>query len=297
EMLEPVVIVDKKKNPLALIGDNDAVIFFNFREDRARQIAKAFTENEFEGFQREKRPQNLMFVTMTEYEAGLPAAVAFPPQHIKNPFGAIVSGSGLKQLRIAESEKYAHVTYFFNGGEEKVYPGEDRILVPSPKVRTYDEKPEMSAYEVAKKLVAEIEKKKYDFCMVNFANPDMVGHTGNLEATVKAVEATDACVGMVVEANRKIGGITAITADHGNAEIVKDYLTKTIDKEHSTSPVPFILVDESRKKERTPEETEILKRQVNVIGIFADVAPTLLEVIGLPSDPDMTGRSLLQDLT
>ncbi len=296
EMLEPVVITDKKKNPLACVNDNDAIIFFNFREDRARQLAKSFVEKSFDEFPREKKPSNLFFVTMTEYEADLPTIVAFPPEHIKHPFGAIVSDNTLKQLRIAESEKYAHVTYFFNGGEEEVYPGEDRILVPSPKVRTYDEKPEMSAYEVTKKLVAEIEKNTYDFCMVNFANPDMVGHTGNLEATIKAIEVTDECVGKVVEANRKVGGITAITADHGNAEIVKDYLTKATDKEHSTSPVPFILVDESRKKSRSPEELEILKRQVNVIGILADVAPTLLETIGLKAHPDMTGRSLLKDL-
>ncbi len=296
EMLEPVIIVDKKDAPLALIQDNDAVIFFNFREDRARQIAQSFVVEKFEGFQREKRLSNLEFVTMTELEEGLKATVAFPPQHIKEPFGSIIAGEGLKQLRIAETEKYAHVTYFFNGGQEEIYKGEDRILVSSPKVRTYDEKPEMSAYEVAKKLVDEIVKKKYDFCVVNFANPDMVAHTGNLEATVKAIEATDECVGKIIEAQRKVGGITAITADHGNAEGVVDIITKAVDKEHSTNPVPFMLIDEEQRRDRQPEEIELIKKNVNPIGILADVAPTLLERIGLPASKNMTGRSLLRDL-
>jgi len=297
EMLEPVVLTDRKGNPVATIDDNDAVIFFNFRPDRARQIAKSFVEKKFENFAREKVPTNLCFVTMTEYEAGMPVSgVAFQPENIQHPFGWIVSQSGLKQLRIAETEKYAHVTYFFNGGSEDVYKGEDRILVPSPKVRTYDEKPEMSAEEVADKLVEQIKKKKYDFCMVNFANPDMVAHTGNLKATIKAIEVTDACVGKIVEANKKVGGVTAITADHGNAECVIDYVTKKMDKEHSTTVVPFIIVDEQLRKERTPEEKQLLKVQFNPIGILADVAPTLLEIIGEKPAVEMTGRSLLRDL-
>ncbi len=297
EMFEPVCIVDKKKNPLALIQDNDAMIFSNFREDRARQLARAIgVGDSFDGFKREKRPGNIFFTTMTEYEEGLPSHVAFPPQHIKKPFGAILAEQGMKQLRIAESEKYAHVTYFFNGGEEKTYPGEDRILIPSPKVKTYDLKPEMSAYEVADKLVDAIKKKKYDFCLVNFANPDMVGHTGNLEATIKAVEVVDECVGKVVEANKKAGGITMITADHGNAEGLIDMVTGRVDKEHSTTPVPFYFIDESRRKDRLPEEVEILKHEVNVIGILADVAPTMLDLIKLKASPEMTGRSLLNDL-
>ena len=186
---------------------------------------------------------------MTEYEAGMPvSAVAFPPEHIKHPFGLLVSQKKMKQLRIAETEKYAHVTYFFNGGQEEIYENEDRVLVPSPRVKTYDLKPEMSAVEVAQKLVAEIKKKKYDFCLVNFANADMVGHTGNLDATIKGVETVDACVGQVVEANRSIGGITAITADHGNAEIIVDPLNGGMNKEHSTSAIPFMLIDESQKE-------------------------------------------------
>lgn len=296
EMLEPVVMVDKKNQPVALIGDNDALIFFNFREDRARQLASSFARSDFKDFQREKIPQNLLFVTMTEYEEGLGAEVAFLPEHIKRPFGSIIAEHNLKQLRIAETEKYAHVTYFFNGGSEELYPNEDRVLVPSPKVKTYDLKPEMSAREITQKLLEVIPQKKYDFIMMNFANPDMVGHTGNLEATVVGVQTVDECIGKIVEAQRAIGGITAITADHGNAEIVVDMMTGKIDKEHSTSPVPFFLVDEEQKKDRTPEECELLKRNVNPIGILADVAPTLLELMQLPAVPEMTGRSLLHDL-
>lgn len=296
EMLEPVVITDSKNTPLATIDDNDAVIFFNFREDRARQIAQSFVAEEFEGFKKEKTPKNLCFVTMTELEADLPATIAFPPQHIQEPFGSIVSGNKLKQLRIAETEKYAHVTYFFNGGQEEIYPGEDRLLVPSPKVRTYDEQPEMSAFGITEKLVDAILKKKYNFSLINFANPDMVGHTGNLAATVKGIEAVDTCIGKIIEAQRKVGGITAITADHGNAEIIVDLITKEIEKEHSTSPVPFMLIDESQKKERSEDEIEMLKRNANPIGLLADVAPTLLEIMDLPISKDMTGRSLLRDL-
>ena len=297
EMLEPVVLTDRKGNPLATVGDNDAVIFFNFRPDRARQIAKSFVDKDFTQFDRSTVPKNLCFVTMTEYEANMPVSgVAFQPENIKHPFGWLVSQAGLKQLRIAETEKYAHVTYFFNGGSEAVYEGEDRILIQSPKVKTYDMKPEMSAPEVADKLVEQIKKKKYDFCLVNFANPDMVGHTGNMQATITAVETTDTCIGKIVEANRSVGGVTAITADHGNAEGVIDYVTKKTDKEHSTTVVPFIVVDEEQRKERTPDELAMMKIQFNPIGILADVAPTLLEVIDLKPAEEMTGRSLLHDL-
>lgn len=296
EMFEPTILTDRKDKPLSLVQDNDAIIFFNYREDRARQLAQSFVMKDFDGFPREKTPSNLFFATMTEYEADLPAQVAFPPQHIKHPFGSLLAKAGKKQLRIAETEKYAHVTYFFNGGREEIYENEDRILVPSPRVRTYDEKPEMSAYEVTKKLVAEIGKKKYDFCLVNFANPDMVAHTGSVEATIKAIEATDECVGMVVNANRKVGGITLITADHGNAESLLDPLSQGIDKEHSTSAVPFFLVDEGARRDRTPEELLVLKVQINPNGILADVAPTMLELAGIAPDPDMTGRSILKDL-
>lgn len=297
ELFEPAVITDRRGVPLSLIGDNDAVIFFNYREDRARQLANAFVEETFDGFERKIQPKNLFFATMTEYEAGMPvSAVAFPPQYIKHPFGWLLAQKKMKQLRIAETEKYAHVTYFFNGGQEEIYANEDRLLVPSPRVKTYDEKPEMSAREVTKRLCDEIAKKKYDFCLVNFANADMVGHTGILEATVTAIKTVDECVGAVVEANRNVGGITAITADHGNAENKVDPLKKTPVKEHSTSAVPFILVDEDMKRDRAPEEVEALKSQINPIGILADVAPTLLERIGLTPDSEMTGRSLLKDL-
>ncbi|MDP2630938.1 MAG: 2,3-bisphosphoglycerate-independent phosphoglycerate mutase [Candidatus Uhrbacteria bacterium] len=297
EMLEPVALTDRKGAPLATVSDNDAVIFFNFRPDRARQIAKSFVDKDFTQFDRATLPKNLCFVTMTEYEAGMPVSgVVFQSENIKHPFGWLVAQAGLKQLRIAETEKYAHVTYFFNGGSEAIYEGEDRILIQSPKVKTYDMKPEMSAPEVADKLVEQIKKKKYDFCLVNFANPDMVGHTGNMQATITAIETTDTCIGKIVEANRKVGGVTAITADHGNAEGVVDYVTKKTDKEHSTTVVPFIVVDEEQRKDRTPEELAMIKIQFNPIGILADVAPTLLEVIDLEPAEEMTGRSLLHDL-
>ncbi len=296
EMLEPVCIVDKKGAPVAIVKDNDAVIFFNFRPDRARQIAQSIAVEDFKEFERGPRLANLCFVTMTEYEAGLPADVAFAPEHIKVPFGKVIADKGMKQLRIAETEKYAHVTYFFNGGEETQYNGEDRTLVPSPRVKTYDLKPEMSAYEVADKLVAAIESKKYDFCLVNFANCDMVGHTGNLEATIKGIEAVDECVGKVVAANFAVGGVTLITADHGNAEGVVDPMTGAVDKEHSTSVVPLMLIDESRRREKAPEEVEMLMMQINEIGILADVAPTMCTLLGITPPPEMTGRDLLNDL-
>ncbi len=296
EMLEPLVITDRKGVPTATVNDNDAVIFWNFREDRARQLAQAIGEKKFNDFTREKTPSNIFFVTMTEYEEGSSAMPAFPPQHIQHPFGWLVAQKKMRQLRIAETEKYAHVTYFFNGGREEVYANEDRLLVPSPRIATYDLQPEMSAPEVAKKLVAEIKKKKYDFCLVNFANPDMVAHTGSLSATMKGIETVDECLGEIVEANRRVGGITVITADHGNAEIVVDPLTKGVDKEHSTSPVPLMLIDESRKKTKTSDEVHALKLAINPIGILADVAPTLCELISIEPHSDMTGRSLLNDL-
>ncbi len=296
EMCEPICIVDRKNNPIGVIGENDAIIFTNYREDRARQLTKYLVLKDPEGFTREYLPANLQCTTMIEYEAELPTNVAFPPQHIQTPFGELLADAGLKQLRIAESEKYAHVTYFFNGGEEKIYAGEDRILVPSPKCRTYDEKPEMSAKEIAKKLCEAVRAKKYDFCLINFANPDMVAHTGNLQATIKAVETVDECIGEILKAQREVNGITAITADHGNAEMVIDILSGALDKEHSTTPVPFMLIDEKRKKERTPEELLLLKKNVIPIGILADVAPTLCELMELTPAPEMTGRSLLNDL-
>ena len=223
---------------------------------------------------------DLDYVCFTQYDETMPnVKIAFKPETLKNTFGEYISQKGLTQLRIAETEKYAHVTFFFNGGEEKQYPGEDRILVPSPKVETYDLKPEMSAYEVTDKVLEAINSKKYDCIILNYANPDMVGHTGNLEAAVKAVEAIDECVGKVVEAIRKNDGVMLITADHGNCEQMLDYKTGEPHTAHTTNPVPLILVgkDDAKLKE----------------GKLADLAPTMLELMGLEKPEEMTGESII----
>lgn len=295
EQLAPTVIVDKKNNPLATIKEHDAVIFWNYRPDRARQLTQAFVIDDFSGFQREKIT-DLKFVTMMEYEAGLPVDVAFPPQIIKEPVGKIVSDAGMKQLRLAETEKYAHVTYFFNGGVEEPFKNEERVLIPSPNVSTYDLKPEMSAPEIAQRAVKEIKGGAYDFILINFANADMVGHTGILEAAIKGVEAVDAAVGKVAQAAIDAGGVVVITADHGNAEQKLDPLKGTMVKEHTTSVVPVIVVDPSRARELDEASFETLRVQINPVGILADVGPTVLALLGLQPSPEMTGRSLLNDL-
>ena len=257
----------------------DSVIFFNFRPDRARELTHAFTDDVFEGFPRDEalRP---VYATMTQYEAGLNVRIAYPPQTLAQTMGEIIEARGLTQLRIAETEKYAHVTFFFNGGLEMPYSREDRILVPSPKVATYDLQPEMSALIVTDKVVAAIESGKYDFIILNYANGDMVGHTGVMAAAVKAVETVDTCVGRCVAAVQKMGGAVAITADHGNAEQMLDRTTGQPFTQHTTNPVPFILVSEPRHKLHE--------------GKLADIAPTLLTLAGITPPPEMTGRSLLE---
>ena len=256
----------------------DCVIFYNFRPDRARELTHAFTDEAFSGFTRDEglRP---VFVTMTQYEVGLNVRVAYPPQKLTKTLGEIIEAHGLTQLRIAETEKYAHVTFFFNGGLEKPYDHEDRILVPSPKVATYDLQPEMSAVEVTDKVVAAIESGKYDFIILNYANGDMVGHTGVMAAAVKAVETVDTCVGRCVAAVKKAGGAVAITADHGNAEQMRDRITGQPFTQHTTNPVPFVVVS---------ERVTALRE-----GRLSDIAPTLLELAGIAPPSEMTGRSLL----
>ena len=271
EFVEPVVCDSE-----GTIGDNDSVIFFNFRPDRAREITRAIVDPEFDGFQREFFPTT--YVCNTEYDASMPnVLVAWPRVAVKNGLGEYLSSMGMTQLRIAETEKYAHVTFFFNGGVEKQYPGEDRVLVPSPKVATYDLQPEMSAFEVCDKCVERIESGAYDVIILNFANCDMVGHTGVLEAAVKAVETVDTCVGKVVEATLKMGGIAMITADHGNAEDMKQEDGSPMTA-HTTNPVPFILCGAGSEL-RT--------------GRLADIAPTILDVLGLACPPEMDGRTLI----
>ena len=278
EFVEPTVIHNSDK-PITQIEDKDSVIFFNFRPDRAREITRTLVDKNFNEFETKKL--NLHFVCFTQYDETMPNVyVAFKPTELKNTFGEYISNHGLKQLRIAETEKYAHVTFFFNGGNEKQYEGEDRILVPSPKVETYDMKPEMSAYEVTEKVVEQIENQKYDCIILNFANPDMVGHTGNLEAAVKAIETIDECVGKIIETINKVGGVTLITADHGNAEQMIDLKTGEPHTAHTTNPVPLILVgmDDVKLKE----------------GKLADLAPTMLDIMGLEKPEEMTGNTLIE---
>ena len=263
------------------IQANDSVIFFNFRPDRAREITRTFVDPDFSGFERRNGFFPLTYVCMTQYDATMPnVQVAFKPESLVNTFGEYISQQGLKQLRIAETEKYAHVTFFFNGGVEKQYEGEDRILVKSPQVATYDLQPEMSAYEVTDKLVDAIHSKKYDVIILNYANCDMVGHTGVFDAAKAAVEAVDQCVGRVTEAVAQEGGVTLITADHGNAD-------KMVDEDgspftaHTTNPVPFCVVGYPCKLREG--------------GRLADIAPTMLQILGLPQPKEMDGKSLIAE--
>ena len=276
EFVLPTLICNNDE-PIATIGENDSVIFLNFRPDRAREITRSLVDKDFTGFERKYFP--LYYVCFTNYDETIENVhIVFKKDEIKNTLGEIVSKKGLTQLRIAETEKYAHVTFFFNGGEEKQYKGEDRILIPSPKVETYDMKPEMSAIEVTDKVVEVIESKKYNTIILNYANPDMVGHTGNLEATIKAIETIDTCVGRVVEALEKVNGVAIITADHGNSEQMIDYTTGEPHTAHTTNPVPLILV--GKKATLKP-------------GRLADLAPTMLEIMGIEKPAEMTGTSLI----
>ena len=278
EFVSPTVVVNGEGQPWGLVKEGDSIIFYNFRPDRARQITRAFVDDDFTGFSREKI-KNLYFVCFTQYDKTIAAPVAFLPQTIENCLGEYLAKKGKKQLRIAETEKYAHVTFFFNGGVEKPYPGEERILIPSPKVATYDLKPEMSAYEVTERLLAEMEKG-YDLIVLNYANPDMVGHTGNFDAAVKAINAVDECLGQVVDKFLTLGGTVIITADHGNAEkmLETDGSPYTA---HTTNPVPFILVGDQYRDIKLPES-----------GSLCDIAPTILKLLALEIPPEMTGKPL-----
>ena len=264
----------------ATIQPNDSVIFFNFRPDRAREITRTLVDPDFDGFERKKGFFPVNFVCMTQYDATMPNVdVAFKPQVLTNTLGEYISDKGMAQLRIAETEKYAHVTFFFNGGVEKQYPGEDRILVKSPAVATYDLQPEMSAYEVTDKLVPAIKSGKYDMIILNFANCDMVGHTGVFEAAVKAVEAVDDCVGRVVDAIKEMGGVALITADHGNADKMVDDDGEPFTA-HTTNPVPFCVIG--------------YDCELKDGGRLADIAPTMLQILGLPQPKEMDGTSLIK---
>ncbi len=274
EFVIPVVVGDYPG-----VKANDGIIFFNFRPDRARELTHAFTDNEFSGFPRVEELKAVPYVTMTQYEEGLNVEVAYPPETVSNGLGETISKAGLTQLRIAETEKYAHVTFFFNGGVEEPYKGEDRILVPSPKVATYDLKPEMSAPTVTLKVVEAILSEKYDFIILNYANGDMVGHTGVMKAAVQAVETVDTCVGIFVECVKKIGGEVIIIADHGNADKMFDYELKEPFTAHTTNPVPIIVVSDRVASVES--------------GALCDVAPTLLKLADMEVPAEMTGKCLI----
>lgn len=291
----PTVIIDNDK-PVAKIQDKDAVIFFNFRSDRARQLTEAFILPEFSKFNRGIEFKNLFFCAMYLYDKDLPLdAVAFHPLEIKNPLAKIISDAKLKQLHISETEKYAHVTYFFNGGQEEPFPGEDRIVIPSPRVSSFAEKPEMSALKVTDEVLKAISENKYDFIVINFANADIVGHTADLKATIKAAETIDKCLGKIVTLALSKDGAVLVTADHGNAEELQNIKTSEIDKEHSTNPVPFIIIGNEweGKNIGLPDTVGNDLSLVQASGILADVAPTILKIMDIKKPDDMTGISLI----
>ncbi len=278
EFVVPVVI-HAGGRPVATLQDGDSALFFNFRADRARQLTAALTQGSFDGFPRPVLPK-LHFVCLTQYDKSFGLPVAFPPEPLRNIVADVLAAAGMKNLRIAETEKYAHVTYFFNGGVEKPWPGEDRILVPSLKVATYDLQPEMSAYEITAKLLEQLEAGTHRVVIGNFANPDMVGHTGVLPAAIKAVEVVDECLGRIVDAVLARRGAVLVTADHGNCELMRDPVTGQPHTAHTTDPVPFFLIHEGA---RGP---------LREGGALEDVGPTLLALLGLPQPAEMTGRDL-----
>ncbi len=280
EFVKATAILPPDGKPVRM-EDGDAVVFLNFRSDRARQLSRPFIEPDFGEFKRGVTPKLSTYCTLTGYSDDFVVAVAFPPERIKNGLGEYVANLGLRQLRIAETEKYPHVTFFFNGGEEISFPGEDRVLVPSPDVATYDLKPEMSAFEVTDKLLAAINGKQYDLIICNYANPDMVGHTGDLNAAIKAIETVDTCLGRVVDAQLARGGDVLITADHGNAEMMRDVETHQAHTAHTMNLVPLIYVGPRRAS-------------MADTGALEDVSPTLLRMMGLAQPPEMTGEALVQ---
>ncbi len=295
EEFAPTVITGADGQPRGTIGGHDSVVFFNFRADRTRQLTKAFVLPGFEKFERAYL-KDLTFVTMTEYEKNLPVDIAFPPENIELPLAKVIADAGLKQLHIAETEKYAHVTFFFNGGREESFDGETRVLVPSPPVASYDEKPAMGAREITERAVAEIKTAKYDFVVINYANADMVGHTGNIPATIEGIELLDSCLGRIQEIIAEVGGALIITADHGNAEDKISLQTGFLNKEHTTNPVPFILVHDDFKLTKPKSAVSLDLSMQTPQGLLADVAPTILYLMGLPAPTSMTGHNLIKNL-
>jgi 2,3-bisphosphoglycerate-independent phosphoglycerate mutase len=290
EFIKPTLILDENNN-YRPIKDNDAIIFFNIREDRARQLTKAFVADDFKDFDRGGKLSGVEFTTMIEYEKGLDTNVIFESENIDYPLGKVLSDAGLKQLRIAETEKYAHVTYFFNGGKENPFKNEFRILVPSPSVLKYDQTPKMSAEIITDQVLKEIANNKYNFILINYANADIIGHTGNFKAAIKAVEFIDQCLGRLYEMAIRNNTTLIITADHGNAEEMFNARTGEIITEHSTNPVPFIIIKKDNKLENK-KNTDFQE----IGGMLIDVAPTILEVFNIQKPQEMTGRSLLDSL-
>ena len=293
EEFVPTVVMDHDQ-PVGPIREDDAIIFFNFRPDRMRQLTEAFVLPEFTGFER-SHLSTLFAVTMAEYEKDLPVKVAFPPQVIENGLVETLSKQHRTQLHIAETEKYAHVTFFLNGTREEPFPGETRVIIPSPKVASYDLAPEMSARDITSRVIKEMREDTYDFIVMNFANPDMVGHTGNLEATIKAVEVVDECLGKIVDETLARDGVVFITSDHGNAEEKLNLRTGDINKEHATNPVPFLIIGKAYQGQ-TASAGEIPEGDLSLVppvGMLADVAPTILSVMGIEQPEEMIGQSLI----
>ncbi|MCK5123492.1 MAG: 2,3-bisphosphoglycerate-independent phosphoglycerate mutase [Candidatus Pacebacteria bacterium] len=293
EFIKPTLITDENNN-FNLIKENDSVIFFNIREDRARQLTKSFAIDNFSDFDRGKKLSNLHFTTMMEYKKGLPVNVVFPAENVEYPLGRVLSEIGIKQLRIAETEKYAHVTYFFNGGKEKPFKNEYRIIVPSKQIASYDQDPEMSAKEITDQVIKKMESGVFNFILVNYANPDMVGHTGNYKATIKAIEFVDQCLGRLYKSALENSFVLIVTADHGNAEETINPKTGEKITEHTTNPVPFMIVSAQSKLD---EEKSLISSNVsyenNITGMLCDVAPTVLDIMEIKKPDEMTGKSLL----
>ena len=287
EFIDPIVMCEADGSPVATVNDDDSIIVFNYRSDRPRQIVHAIADPDFAEFNRGVVRHNLFVVTMTEYQQGLPVHVAFPPHNVEMPLARVISEAGKTQFHTAETEKYAHVTYFLNGGREQPFDGEERVLIQSPKVATYDLKPEMSAYSVTDAVVDAIDSDKFDFLMVNYANGDMVGHTGVFPAAVKAVETVDLCLARVMEHLEQHEGVAIITADHGNAEEMLVPGTHDIWTAHTTNPVPVVLV--------APDDSPLRHARLHVGGRLSDVAPTVLQLLGIPQPKEMTGKSLIED--
>lgn len=278
EFVSPTVII-KQDKPVGLVNDDDSLIFFNFRSDRPRQLTMSFIKKDFKSFDRVKIPK-IHFTSMTEYDKNFKTPIAFPPKKIINCLGEVLSRVGIRQLRIAETEKYPHVTFFFNGGREKPFPGEDRILIPSPRVATYDLKPDMSAYAITKVAIEKIKSTKYDFVLINYANPDMVAHSGKLFATIQAIEVVDECLGDIVKVVEQVGGLSIVTSDHGHAEEMIDRQTGEPRTAHTCNPVPFIIVSEKTIKLRK--------------GRLSDVAPTVLHIMNIEKPREMTAATLIK---